>query len=74
MQFPTDLVTFTQEILNGKLHFLCNALFYHIVFQINFNSSSSFHVMHLFDFKTLFEQKMCIYENILCKRLHKEIT
>ena len=28
----------------------------------------------LFDFKTLFEQKMCIYENILCKILHKEIT
>ena len=24
-QFPTDLVTFTEEILNGKLHFLCSA-------------------------------------------------
>ena len=23
-QFPTDLVTFTEEILNGKLHFLCS--------------------------------------------------
>ena len=23
-QFPVDLVTFTDEILNGKLHFLCN--------------------------------------------------
>ena len=22
--FPTDLITFTKEILNGKLHFLCN--------------------------------------------------
>ena len=22
---PTDLVTFSEEILNGKLHFLCNA-------------------------------------------------
>ena len=22
-QFPIDLVTFTEEILNGKLHFLC---------------------------------------------------
>ena len=22
-QFPADLVTFTEEILNGKLHFLC---------------------------------------------------
>ena len=23
-QFPTDLVTFTEEIVNGKLHFLCS--------------------------------------------------
>ena len=22
--FPADLVTFTEEILNGKLHFLCS--------------------------------------------------
>ena len=25
-QFPADLVTFTEEILNGKIHFLCSAL------------------------------------------------
>ena len=25
-QFPADLVKFTEEILNGKLHFLCSAL------------------------------------------------
>ena len=24
-QFPADLVTLTEEILNGKLHFLCGA-------------------------------------------------
>ena len=24
-QFPADLVTFTEEILNGKIHFLCSA-------------------------------------------------
>ena len=24
-QFPEDLVTFTGEILNGKIHFLCSA-------------------------------------------------
>ena len=24
MQFPADLVTFTEEILNVKIHFLCN--------------------------------------------------
>ena len=23
-QFPADLVTFTEESLNGKLHFLCS--------------------------------------------------
>ena len=23
-QFPADLVTFADEILNGKLHFLCS--------------------------------------------------
>ena len=23
-QFPADLVTFTEKILNGKLHFLCS--------------------------------------------------
>ena len=23
-QFPADLATFTEEILNGKLHFLCS--------------------------------------------------
>ena len=25
LQFPADLVTFIEEILNGKLHFLCSA-------------------------------------------------
>ena len=25
-QFPVDLVTFTKEILNGKLHFLCSVV------------------------------------------------
>ena len=25
-KFPVDLVTFTEEILNGKLHFLCSEL------------------------------------------------
>ena len=24
LQFPANLVTFTEEILNGKLHFLCS--------------------------------------------------
>ena len=25
LQFPTDLVTFIEEILNGKLHLLCRS-------------------------------------------------
>ena len=25
-KFPADLATFTEEILNGKLHFLCSAV------------------------------------------------
>ena len=25
-QFPGDLVTFTEEILNGKIHFLCSVI------------------------------------------------
>ena len=24
IQFPADMVTFTEEILNGKFHFLCS--------------------------------------------------
>ena len=24
VKFPVDLLTFTEEILNGKLHFLCS--------------------------------------------------
>ena len=30
-QFPKDLVTYTEEILNGKLHFLCSVI---SIFQI----------------------------------------
>ena len=26
-QFPADMVTFTEEIINGKLHFLCSEFF-----------------------------------------------
>ena len=35
MKFPADLVTFTQEILNGKLHFLCSAEFGGIFIDFN---------------------------------------
>ena len=26
LQFPADLVTYIEEILNGKLHFLCSEI------------------------------------------------
>ena len=29
---PADLVTFTEEILNGKLHFLCSSSFTEVGF------------------------------------------
>ena len=28
MKFPVDLITFTKEILNGKVHFLCSNIFH----------------------------------------------
>ena len=31
MQFPADLATFTEEILNGKLHFLYSVTFWYFV-------------------------------------------
>ena len=30
VQFPLDLVTFTQEIRNGRLHFLCSTICVHL--------------------------------------------
>ena len=45
-QFPADLVTFTEEILNGKLHFLCCAIWDHLH---NLKNVKSIHgvVLHL---------------------------
>ena len=50
-QFPTDLVTFTEEILNGKLYFLCS-VFLHGCHYVNkrkgninpFSPSVEFHI------------------------------
>ena len=33
LQSPADLVTFTEEILNGKLRFLCSVLFFPCSFE-----------------------------------------
>ena len=30
-QFPAALVTFTEEILNGKLHFLCSVIYFFVI-------------------------------------------
>ena len=32
-QFPADFVTFTEEILHGKLHFLCSVLYCIVQFR-----------------------------------------
>ena len=40
-QFPADLVTFSEEIFNGKLHFLCSASkswSYSTKYQIDFKN------------------------------------
>ena len=34
--FPADLVTFTEEILNGKLHFLCSDVYPFVHWILNF--------------------------------------
>ena len=41
-----DLVTFTEEILNGKLHFLCSAL-YKKYFKTNKGQAIGFILLHL---------------------------
>ena len=45
-QFPADLVTYPEEILNGKLHFLCCAIWDHLH---NLKNVKSIHgvVLHL---------------------------
>ena len=38
MQFPADLITFTEEILNEKIHFLCSVNQLNIyIFYIEFH-------------------------------------
>ena len=40
-QGTADLVTFTQEILNGKLHFLCSVINYQLIRPMNYASLSN---------------------------------
>ena len=56
LQFPVDLVTFTEEILNGKLHFLCSFNQVIIVDAIKLFSTKitfSFHNRNFFQAKFL---------------------
>ena len=39
-QLPADLVTFTEEILNGKLHFLCSVIAKLAAYELSVNKSS----------------------------------
>ena len=48
LQFLADLVTFTEEILNGKLHFLCSVCFSILLF------SSDIPIWHNHDFHIRF--------------------
>ena len=41
-QFPADLVTFTEEILNEKLHFLCSEIFLHKMHSIENSRMNSY--------------------------------
>ena len=34
-QFPADLVSFTEEIFNGKRHILCSAGFIRCIYKIS---------------------------------------
>ena len=38
-QFPTNLVTFTEEILNGKFHFLCSNRWQHFALLLEYYHS-----------------------------------
>ena len=60
-QFPADLVTFTEEILNGKLHFLWSALFC-LLFFLWFLSKMCFKVDYF------------IFHFILEKEKHNIVT
>ena len=43
-QFPSDLVTFAEETLNGKLHFLCSEriILFRYEFDRNRNHNTNF--------------------------------
>ena len=60
-QLPPDLVTFTEELLNGKLHFLCN------VFEVSNNNALAFIQAVLI--MSVFEQRLSFFK---CCKIHLE--
>ena len=60
-QLPPDLVTFTEELLNGKLHFLCN------VFEVSNNNAMAFIQAVLL--MSVFEQRLSFFK---CCKTHLE--
>ena len=67
-QFPAGLVTFTEEICNGKLRFLCSAYLIH--------SHTLFHLFPLLFSRTTFRKKFwnIARKNILCKTFSKTLN
>ena len=58
--FPADLVTFTEEILNGKLHFLCsdhypNSIYIKCTWNLKTNSFQTLTYLHDFICSCLFD-------------------
>ena len=58
-QFPANLVTFTEEILNGKLHFLCS-----VVFQNRHLNVRSFHLRYNISLKQMFVNLKALRKSI----------
>ena len=45
-QIPLDVVTFTEEILNGKLHFLCSDLIGELAMEVPENEGEDYEGLH----------------------------
>ena len=58
-QFPTDLVTFTEEILNGNLHFLCSVIHVPLLWEIVTNTGTFLTNIYLFKVNNRNTRKMC---------------
>ena len=55
-QETADLVTFTEEILNGKLHFLCSVRVFFLIYQ---SANGTFSIMiDTLEFSFLLHEKL----------------